>query len=353
SFDILRGSLGLVRTEFPHTAYCVAGTQAEKSSWNSIGIFKISNISGKRRDLVPKNKNEDGTDMDSDSSDSDEDGAGSSPVLQLRKVSHEGGVNRIRAMRQNPHICASWSETGLVQAEAGLGGSTVSNQAPIVKFSRHKDEGYAIDWSPLVAGRLVSGTSQITHIAGDCKNYIHLWEPASDSSWNIDPNSFIGHTASVFVLQWSPTEPFVFASCSVDGNIAIWDIRVGKSPAVSIKAHKANVNVITWNSLASCMLASGSDDGTFSIRDLRLLKEGDAVVAHFDYHMHPITSIEWSPHEASTLALTSSGNQLTVWDLSLERDEEEEVEFKAKTKEQVNAPSDLHPQLLFVHQVNL
>ncbi|GFQ04024.1 glutamate-rich WD repeat-containing protein 1, partial [Phtheirospermum japonicum] len=192
SFDILRDSLGLVRTEFPHTAYCVAGTQAEKSSWNSIGIFKISIISGKRRDLVPKNKNEDGTDMDSDSSDSDEDGAGSSPVLQAWDLSYH-----LKALEEP-------------EAEAGLGGSTVSNQAPIVKFARHKDEGYAIDWSPLVAGRLVSG---------DCKNCINLWEPASDSSWNIDPNPFIGHTASVFVLQWSPTELFVFASCSVDGNI--------------------------------------------------------------------------------------------------------------------------------------
>ncbi|GFQ06047.1 glutamate-rich WD repeat-containing protein 1 [Phtheirospermum japonicum] len=259
-------------------------------------------------------------------------------------------------MRQNPHICASWLKTGLVlvwdlsyhlkaleesEAEADHGGSTVFNQAPIVKLVGHKDEGYAIDWSPLVAGRLVSG---------DCKNCIHLWEPASDSSWNIDPYPFIGRTASVFVLQWSPTEPFVFASCFVDGNITICDIRVGKSLAVSIKAHKADVNVITWNSLASCMLASGNDDGTFSIRDLRFLKEGDAVVAHFDYHKHTITSIEWSPHKASTLAVTSLGNQLTAWDLSLERDEEEEAEFKAKTKEQVNAPSDLPPQLLFVHQ---
>ena len=40
-----------------------------------------------------------------------------------------------------------------------------------------------------------------------------------------------------------------------------------------------------------------------------------------------------------------------IWDLSLERDEEEEAEFKAKTKEEVNAPTDLPPQLLFVHQV--
>ncbi|KAI3447831.1 hypothetical protein Pfo_004496 [Paulownia fortunei] len=352
SFDILRDSLGLVRTEFPHTAYCVAGTQAEKASWNSIGIFKVSNISGKRRELAPNKRNNNGSDMDSESSDSDEDdeedGRGSgTPALQLPRVFHEGCVNRIRAMPQNPHICASWGDTGHVQVwdfsshlnalvesniEAIHEGSTVSNQAPLVKFNGHKDEGYAIDWSPLVAGRLVSG---------DCKNSIHLWEP-SDSTWNIDSTPLVGHTASVEDLQWSPTEPYVFASCSVDGHIAIWDTRLGKSAAVTFKAHKADVNVITWNSLASCMLASGSDDGTFSIRDLRLLKEGDSVVAHFEYHKHPITSIEWSPHEASTLAV--------IWDLSLERDEEEEAEFKAHTKEQVNAPTDLPPQLLFVHQ---
>lgn len=48
-------------------------------------------------------------------------------------------------------------------------------------------------------------------------------------------------------VQWSPTEPHVFASCSVDGNIAIWDVRSGKSPAASFKAHNADVNVISWN----------------------------------------------------------------------------------------------------------
>ncbi|KAL1218337.1 Protein HEAT STRESS TOLERANT DWD 1 [Cardamine amara subsp. amara] len=362
SFDILGDKLDLNRTEFPHTVYMVAGTQAEKAAHNSIGLFKITNVSGKRRDVVPKTlaTGEDGMEDDDDeeSSDSDEEGdneASKTPNIQVRRVAHHGCVNRIRAMPQNSHICVSWGDSGHVQVwdmsshlnalagsdtEGKDGTSPVLNQAPLANFSGHKDEGYAIDWSPATAGRLLSG---------DCKSMIHLWEPAS-GSWTVDPIPFAGHTASVEDLQWSPAEENVFASCSVDGSIAVWDIRLGKSPALSFKAHNADVNVISWNRLASCMLASGSDDGTFSIRDLRLIKGGDAVVAHFEYHKHPITSIEWSAHEPSTLAVTSGDNQLTIWDLSLEKDEEEEAEFKAQTKEQVNTPQDLPPQLLFVHQ---
>ncbi|XP_020102142.1 glutamate-rich WD repeat-containing protein 1 [Ananas comosus] len=360
SYDIVHDSLGLVRTEFPHTVYGVAGTQAEQSSWNYIGIFKLSNIKGKKRDLVPAASADNDADMqDSDSSsdeddDEDESNDASKPILQLHKVAHQGCVNRIRCMIQKPHICVTWADIGNVQvwdfssylnalAESetavSRGDNSIHRHSPIIKFTGHKDEGYAIDWSPVVTGRLVSG---------DCNKCIHLWEPTSDT-WNVDGNPFVGHTASVEDLQWSPTEADVFASCSVDGTISIWDTRLGRSPAVSFKAHDADVNVISWNRLASCMIASGSDDGSFSIRDLRLIK-GDSLVAHFTYHKQPVTSIEWSPHEASTLAVSSADHQLTIWDLSLERDEEEEAEFKEKMKEQANAPEDLPPQLLFVHQ---
>ncbi|CAN6904813.1 unnamed protein product [Brassica oleracea] len=315
--------LGLNRTEFPHTLYMVAGTQAEKAPWNSIGLFKISNVSGKRRDVVPKTLvNGDGGMEDEDDEDEDSD----SDEESVRRVAHHGCVNRIRAMPQNPHICVSWADYAHVQSETeGKDGtSPILNHAPLVNFSGHKDEGYAIDWSPATAGRLLSS---------DCMSMIHLWEPAS-GSWTVDPIPLARHTASVEDIQVRP--------------------QMGKSPGLSFKAHNADVNVISWNRFSfhfDLHVASGSDDGTFSIHDLRVIKDGDKdKVAHFEYHKHPITSIEWSAHESSTLAVSSGDNQLTIWDLSLEKDEEEEAEFKAQTKEQVNTPQDLPPQLLFVHQ---
>jgi ribosome assembly protein RRB1 len=359
SFDVVHDQLGLVRSEFPHTLYGVAGTQAEKASWNYIGIFKLSNINGKKRAPIPASAVDGDSDEDSDSSSDDEAediNEDTKPIVHLKKVAHAGGVNRIRSMTQKPHICATWGDTGHVQvwdmsfflnslAESGTHAHNeedkIHKHLPLKVFSGHKDEGYAIDWSPLVTGRLASG---------DCNSCIHLWEPSS-SNWNVDSNPFVGHSKSVEDLQWSPTEPDVFASCSVDKTIAIWDIRKGKKPCIQIQAHNSDVNVISWNQLASSMIASGCDDGSFSIRDLRFLeKNEDTLVAHFEYHKKAITSIEWSPHEASTLAVTSEDHQLTIWDLALERDAEEEAEFRAKMKEQANAPDDLPPQLLFIHQ---
>jgi ribosome assembly protein RRB1 len=82
---------------------------------------------------------------------------------------------------------------------------------------------------------------------GDCKNAIHLWEPTTGGKWVVGNKPFQGHSASVEDLQWSPTEADVFASCSVDGTLRIWDTRHREQSAISIKAHDADVNVISWN----------------------------------------------------------------------------------------------------------
>ncbi|KAE8776580.1 glutamate-rich WD repeat-containing protein 1-like [Hordeum vulgare] len=89
SFDVVQDQLGLVRSEFPHTLYGVAGTQAEKAPWNYIGVYKLSNINGKKREPIPSSKVEADSDMDSDSSSDEEEeeeiNEDIKPILHLKR----------------------------------------------------------------------------------------------------------------------------------------------------------------------------------------------------------------------------------------------------------------------------
>lgn len=68
-------------------------------------------------------------------------------------------------------------------------------------------------------------------------------------------------------------------------------------------------------------------------------------VASFNWHRAPITSIEWHPTEDSIFAASGSDDQVTLWDLAVELDDDEMTDS-------AGAPNEHHipPQLLFVHQ---
>ena len=132
----------------------------------------------------------------------------------------------------------------------------------------------------------------------------------------------------------------MFASCSTDKTIRIWDTRtVNRQPSLSVLAHDDDVNVISWNKLVGYMLVSGSDDNTFKVWDLRAFAP-DKFVYMYNNNYAGITSVEWSPLESSVLAVTTD-YQMTLWDLSLEADE-------AATAPEME---DVPQQLLFEHAV--
>ena len=133
----------------------------------------------------------------------------------------------------------------------------------------------------------------------------------------------------------------------MDRSIRIWDTRQhDKSQLVVQEAHDQDVNVLSWNSLVGFLLASGGDDGAFKVWDLRNFK-ADTPVAHFKYHLAPITSVEWSPTEDSVVAVSGADDQVSIWDMSLEEDREEQGMIQSG---QIEGIDDLPPQLLFVHQ---
>ena len=356
SFDIVDDELGEARSAFPHTLVLVAGTQAGDAAENAIIVARLSRLGqGNHGDKYDSEEEAFGSD---DESDDGGGAAGGGKGLRTRFIRHHGGINRTRCMPQDTGIVATWGESGYVQVwdatpqiaelaaeglgaagPAGGGGATQKRVtlAPRHVFTGHEDEGFALGWSPARAGRLASG---------DCRGRIHCWEAREGGRWAVEAAPRTGHAASVEDIAWSPTEETVFASSSVDRSVRVWDTRQAAA-ALEVTAHETDVNVIGWNALTSYMLASGADDGVFRIWDLRKFARGAQPVAHFKYHTTPVSSIEWCPFEASSLCVSTAAS-VTVWDLAVERDVDEEMAIGEGVR---HAPGhdELPPQLMFQH----
>lgn len=189
------------------------------------------------------------------------------PTIEHANIPHQGGVNRIRCMPQTPGVLATMADTKQVhifdastalRSMMAVGPRVVPPTKPVFSFRGHREEGFGIDWSPVVAGRMATG---------DCSGAIHIWNTAAStaaSNWQVDPVAYRGHEGSVEDLQWSPTEGTVFVSASSDKTIRVWDVRA-KTSQISIQAHSEDVNVVSWNKSVSYLLASGSDDGSFKV----------------------------------------------------------------------------------------
>ncbi|XP_043937490.1 glutamate-rich WD repeat-containing protein 1 [Protopterus annectens] len=347
SFDIISDQLGEGRTEFPVTVFLYAGTQADTALANRLLLMKMYNLHGTSKEK----KEQEESDSDSESSDSDEEEE-RKPQLELAMCPHFGGVNRLRVTSLgSTQVAAVWSEKGQVelydlqkqlaavsdsQALATFLKEEQQKIKPLFSFSGHMTEGFAMDWSPKVPGRLATG---------DCNKNIHLWNMQEGGTWHVDQRPFTAHTKSVEDIQWSPNEATVFASCSVDTTVRIWDVRAAPNKACMLtanQAHDSDVNVISWNQNEP-FIVSGGDDGVLKIWDLRQFQKGVSV-AKFKQHTAPITSVEWHPTDGSVFAAAGADDQITQWDLAVERDQE--------TEEASNDPAltSIPPQLLFIHQ---
>jgi ribosome assembly protein RRB1 len=67
-------------------------------------------------------------------------------------------------------------------------------------------------------------------------------------------------------------------------------------------------------------------------------------VASFSWHKAPITSIEWHPTEDAIFAAAGADDQVTMWDLGVEPDDDE-MGGVDETQD-----SEMPPQIMFIHQ---
>eukprot|EP00808_Paulinella_micropora_P008424 g41545.t1 len=346
SFAIVRDQLGAYRTKWPQSMYLVTGTQAASNKQNKLMVLKVSNLQQTQHDDEDKmeedSDGEEGNGLVGSDADSDDE-PDKEPVLEEKWIKHDGVVNRIRVMPQKNHLVATWSENShvymwdtsslLKSLDDAKAGPLLSK--PLQTFTGHTQEGYALDWSPVTPGRFVSG---------DCAALIYLWEPTPAGDWAVQPEPYRSHTGSVEDLQWSPVERTVFASCSADRTVRIWDTRAKeKKSQLFIAAHQTDVNVLAWSPKVSHLMATGADDGSIRVWDLRQFKSAKPV-ASYKWHRGAVTSVEWHPHDETVLAAASEDHTVSVWDMALEEDKE--AEAQGASIDGVQVPD----QLLFLHQ---
>jgi ribosome assembly protein RRB1 len=321
--------------------YLVAGTQADVPSNNEIQIMKLSQLHRTRK----QRPEDEDSDSDSDNDDVDED-----PLLEHRSIPTNGGTNRIRVHQSATQtIAASWSELGKVHlwnlqpAYTSLSqpGSGEDNKTEKVLYTvnQHREEGYGLAFS-----------SEGLLLSGDNLGKIYLTSPTA-SHYTTSPQAFTSLAPhSVEDIQWSPTERSVFAAVSSSGMLHINDTRTPdrQKAAVNIKASEVDVNVLSWNTAVAYLAVTGDDNGETKVWDLRQVKKDSggkgATVAEFSWHKSAVTSIEWCPTESSVFASAGADEQVCLWDLSTEADDEEHPPQSADMK-------DVPNQLLFIHQV--
>ncbi|KAG7098965.1 hypothetical protein E1B28_000853 [Marasmius oreades] len=352
SFDVLRDNLGDERQRLPATAFIVTGTQADIAKNNEVIVYKFDSLHRTQRD-------EDDSDSENEE---DDEGLDEDPVVEYRSIPHSGGINRVRAqplpsstplppVTQSYHV-ATWADTGKVHIwdvrpliesleSPGYHLDKKRTQSPVFTIDAHgRAEGFAMDWA-------ASSPTSLRILTGDISSKIYL-TTSTVSGFNTLSQPFTSHTSSVEDLQWSPSEPTIFASCSADKTVQIWDVRNKgrKSVAFIDPAHESDVNVISWNKATSNLLLTGGDDGRIKVWDLRSVqKKGSASstptpIASFDLHRGPITSVEWHPTDASAFVASGEDDQVSLWDLAVEPDDDE-----------MNSAGDAEvpPQLLFQH----
>ncbi|AJV34031.1 Hat2p [Saccharomyces cerevisiae YJM270] len=212
------------------------------------------------------------------------------------KYEHEEEITRARYMPQDPNIVATINGQGTVFLYSRSEGLQST-----LKF--HKDNGYALSFSTLVKGRLLSGSDDHT---------VALWEVGSGG----DPTKPVRtwndlHSDIINDNKWHNFNKDLFGTVSEDSLLKINDVRANNTTIDTVKCPQP-FNTLAFSHHSSNLLAAAGMDSYVYLYDLRNMKE---PLHHMSGHEDAVNNLEFSSHVDGVAVSSGSDNRLMMWDL--------------------------------------
>ncbi len=230
-----------------------------------------------------------------------------------QRIDHPGEVNKARYQPQNPNIIATMTNTGTIlvfdrSKHSSMPTGTVNPQA---ELRGHKKEGFGLCWNPHEAGKLATGSEDMT---------VCLWDLKVVNVNNkiVKPSrTYTHHTAVVNDVQYHPIHRSLIGTVSDDLSLQILDVRsadTDKAVAVGKEnGHTDAINSLAFNPFSDYLVATGSADKNIGIWDMRNLS---AMLETLEGHTDQVTSVAWHPKEMAILGSASHDRRVIFWDLS-------------------------------------
>lgn len=229
-----------------------------------------------------------------------------------------------------------------------------SAKGPDAILKGHTDGGFAINWSPIKFGQLISGggdkqvnfydinsglvfsksyhTKVVNDVAFsnfDCNVFSSVSDDlklAINDVRNKDVTVVLekAHTSSIECCSFSPFKSELIATGSSDASIKVWDIRSLEVPLYTLRGHKDSVINVKWSPHYESLLASGSGDRRVMIWDINKSsvsanQESPVLLFIHGGHSQLVDDIDWNPAEPMEIASVSCDNMIQVWKVPLEK----------------------------------
>lgn len=243
------------------------------------------------------------------------------------KINHQGEVNKARVKPQQYNIIATKPPCGEVHIFNYFKHPTTPTDKevkPELRLQGHTQEGFGLNWSSMKDGYLVSGGND---------NCVLIYDTTSGKSSPV--LSYINeHESAVNDVCFNKKVDYIFASCSDDKTIALYDYRQEKSICKTI-AHDNEVNSIDFCPGNEFILISCSSDQTCALWDLRNLQ----IKLHsFEHHQDKVIGVKWNCQHHNVFASFSDDRRVLVWDVA-------QIGGTIATSDNEDGPSEL----IFTH----